>query len=107
MLMNYHAKKKGFAKLFIFSSPKSPFPHSHMHICFSFFHKEADQKLATDQCQGRINRDACFGFLSSRFFLSMRALNPLGRQGTKVRVLFLFHFLRSKTEGKLRDRGLE
>lgn len=35
MLMNYHARKKGFAKLFIFSSPKCPFPHSHMNFFFS------------------------------------------------------------------------
>lgn len=61
--------------------------------------------MATDQCQGRINRDACFGFVSSRFFLSMNALNPLGRQGTEVRALFLFHFFEEQDGGKIERQG--
>lgn len=35
----------------------------------------------------------------------MKTLNPLGMQDTEVRVLFLFCFVRSKMEGKVRYRG--
>lgn len=61
MLMNYHAKKKGFATLFSFPFPKALFPHSHIKV---FLHKGAYQKLSTDQCQGMINilKGMCAGF---------------------------------------------
>lgn len=68
MLMNDPAKKKGFAKLFSFASPKSLLILTCRSFFFFFFPtKRVDQKLATAQCQGVINilKEMCaLGFTS-------------------------------------------
>lgn len=65
MLMNYHAKKKGFAKLFSFSFPKTPFPHSHIQV---FFSQRGRSEVGNRSMPGNnkhVKGDVCFGFMSS------------------------------------------
>lgn len=44
-------------------------------------------------------------WLCELYLLSMKTLNPLGMQDTEVHVLFLFCFVRSKMEEKMRYKG--
>lgn len=87
MLMNDPTKKKGFAKLFSFASPKSLFPHSHMQVFFFFFfspHKAGRSEVGNSSMPGsnkHFKGDVCFGFHK---LISTKALNPLDRQGTEV-----------------------
>lgn len=80
MLMNYHTKKKGFAKLFSLSSQDSL--SSFSHACL-LFHKGANQKLATDQCQGRINvlKEMCALWSLAPLYENFKPFGYAGHRG--------------------------
>lgn len=82
--MNDPAKKKGFAKLFSFASPKSLLILTCRSFFFFFSHKAGRSEVGNSSMPGsnkHFKGDVCFGFHK---LISTKALNPLDRQGTEV-----------------------